>query len=798
MQRRPFASLATFALVLLGAAQAGAAARSCLGASSAELDAQQVAAVRAAIEAACPCEPAGAGASRKEFLRCAKDVARAAVDAGELSASCRGAVKKIYARSVCGLPEGKVPCVKKLVRSGKASCSLLEEAACQPREGKYSRVACGAALTCVDAADTSADLRITAADGGFCANVPEDEEQPSSGTLSLESPDPKAPQPTDTDVLYSLSGAELAPEYVSVLANGLLVPEDRLEIGPQSIRVLAPLAEGRNHFLVYAADTADGLLFHEAVIWAGDHPLTVEVLDPGGAPAAEAELTLRLGDDRSVSASAATVGGMAQFPHLPGRTFLIEASSPSGGFGSAGAAPTDSSSVSLQLLGLLPPSPVANNDFSLGTDGWSVGGAPVAIAPHDEDGSLLLPRGSLDDDLTLTTEGEGPVSISRSFVADEETRSIKVRYRFVTSEIPCGCFGTQFNDYFSVTIRAGSRTVSETNSMNGMGRGAFDDNGNTEWRQATLAPISPGDTIQVDLSVANVADDHWQSAVIVDFVEEGPVAITALDLRDLDDRTLTHFAGSLHLATIFGGVTPIRGTIALSGPEGEILEDLELRVLQGGDTVATATLAEAAEPQLIVPFPASEEIRIDAPVRLFDLVAFGIDTAQDGDLGLQAVAKLAGGTEATFEGPSALPILAFFSGNRYGTDRDPDEGGDAWAKPSVKQVAEHFGLHYNDFSNMHGGGFPPHLSHQTGNDVDLRFAGYAARNAATAAALIAQLNDPTYGSRFQAIFVTFERTASNAFWQAIRNVTLNDGRLARNVILPEPLHADHAHWRISD
>jgi hypothetical protein len=48
------------------------------------------------------------------------------------------------------------------------------------------------------------------------------------------------------------------------------------------------------------------------------------------------------------------------------------------------------------------------------------------------------------------------------------------------------------------------------------------------------------------------------------------------------------------------------------------------------------------------------------------------------------------------------------------------------------------------------------------------------------------------------MFVTYERTASNVFWQAIRNVTLDDGRRARDVILPEPGHADHCHWRISD
>jgi hypothetical protein len=563
--------------------------------------------------------------------------------------------------------------------------------------------------------------------------------------------------------------------------------------------VRAPLADGRNHFVVYASDTSGAQLFHEAVIWAGDRSLRVEVEDPAGGPAAAAEVTLRLADDKGVGASAATVAGEVQFDNLPDRTFLLEARSPGGAIGSAGAAPADSSSVTLQLLGLLPPSPVDNTDFSLGTGGWSVGDAPVTIAPHSEDDAIQLGRGAtLDDDLTLTTEGEGPVSVSRSFVAGEETRSVKVRYRFVTSEIPGGFFGTQFNDYFSVSIRSPSVTVSEANSMNGMGQGAFDEGGATEWREETLAPIAPGDTIQLDVTVANVADDHWQSAVIVDFVEEGPVAITELDLRDIDDQPLAQFAGSLHLATIFGGQTPIHGTIGLTGPEGEIIESLELRVLQGGDTVATATLADAAEPQLLVPFPASEEIRIDASLRLFDLIPFGIETGQNGDLRLQAAVKLADGSESTYEGPSALPILSFFTGNRYGTDRDLDEGGDAWVKPSVKQVAEHFGLHYNDFSNMHGGRFPPHGSHRTGNDVDVRFANYARRDAAVAATLIGQLNDPTYGNRFVAMFVTYERTAANPFWQAIRNVTLNDGRRARDVILPEPQHEDHVHWRIRD
>jgi hypothetical protein len=38
--------------------------------------------------------------------------------------------------------------------------------------------------------------------------------------------------------------------------------------------------------------------------------------------------------------------------------------------------------------------------------------------------------------------------------------------------------------------------------------------------------------------------------------------------------------------------------------------------------------------------------------------------------------------------------------------------------------------------------------------------------------------------------------ANDPFWQEIRTVRLNDGRMARNVILPLKNHHDHFHWAV--
>jgi hypothetical protein len=195
-----------------------------------------------------------------------------------------------------------------------------------------------------------------------------------------------------------------------------------------------------------------------------------------------------------------------------------------------------------------------------------------------------------------------------------------------------------------------------------------------------------------------------------------------------------------------------------------------------------------------------------------------LNSGDNEQLELKVVAET--GSPSSFEATKDLgrtvPKLVNYKGkNRYGAGRDEEVGGDDWVKPSVRTVAAHFLTNnWGDFSNMNGGPFLPHGSHQTGNDIDGKFVGYAARDADTAEAIIAQLNDDTYGSRIQKVLVTFNApktpplhceppidgpdTNHAAFWRAIQGVTLDDGRAATDVILPAKDHCVHFHWHISD
>ena len=92
---------------------------------------------------------------------------------------------------------------------------------------------------------------------------------------------------------------------------------------------------------------------------------------------------------------------------------------------------------------------------------------------------------------------------------------------------------------------------------------------------------------------------------------------------------------------------------------------------------------------------------------------------------------------------------------------------------------------------------PDHETHENGRHLDGWFDGYNARNGATADKMIDYLNDPDYGSHIKTVYVTFSKSGGNtSFWNAIKDVELDDGRMAKDVILPLSNHDTHFHWII--
>lgn len=662
-------------------------------------------------------------------------------------------------------------------------------------------------------------------------------EPSSAGSIVVQGLSADGLNPTGVTVEYVATGAQLRTDADSVrlAINGAFVPSEDLIVSPGSIRAHVTLRDGRNDLALLAYDSLGLPIESSGIYYAGGRSLQVTVRGPDGQLVSGAHVVAQLADDSSVSVAGDTsADGLVQLSLVPNRTILLQATAPGNLIGTLGTIGS-AGSATIRLVGFDPPSPIDNNDIAKGADGWTAhGGGTVAVVPHKEDApakplklaglaaspgdradswdvrfvgpipvgirsSSIRIAAETDQDLSLSTTGEGEVSLSRAFEPKANSRIAKVRYRFVTSEVPGGYFGSRYNDYFRVSIRSknGTQVASEGNSMNGLGLGAFNyATGETAWREVEI-PLIPGsktpDVVQIDVTVANVGDGLYDSSVIVDKIEESTLEIRDVKLKDIDNSTLGYLSASPH--SYFSGNTRVNGTITIAGDKDDSLSNLELQVLEGGAVIGTGTLAPAAKTALLnKKFGTAGSLKISTSQLLFQIPSStfpSISRSSNSSVQLRVVATSSSGFEATKEVGSVPVLVRYEGGNRYG-QRDGSVGGDDWVLPVVRSRMELVaGATWGDMSNMNGGHFSPHSSHRVGVDADGWINGYNARDANTAAGLIAMLNDPAYGSQVSMIGVTF----TPAFQAAIQNVTLNDGRLATTVFQNWTGHDTHFHIR---
>lgn len=477
--------------------------------------------------------------------------------------------------------------------------------------------------------------------GEVPVEVEEERNIASPGRLSLDGAPENRFNAQNAPLRFTVTGATLStnPHTAYALINGGFVSPEHLEISAGAVTLSAPLEDGRNEVELGLSDSQGLALQARYVLWAGSNPLEVQVVDAEGAPVEGASVTVRLGDDAHVHASAVSVGGRVTFSHLPSRTIVLEGRT---AHNTLAVLPIMGSSqvATLRLQGFQPASATANNDFSQGLAGWNVGQAPVMLIPHTEnpqqEGLAPSPRlaqaprvpakraasrqgppasqaTSEDMDLQLSTSGQGPQSISRTFAVDAGTRQITVRYRFVTSEVPGGYFGTEFNDFYNISIRSqrGGGAISDGNSMNGLGLAAFDSEGATAWREVSLPVTEEGDTIQIDATVANVSDDLLDSSLIIDMVRQPSLRVTASPSTACVNETVTFqvesSGGDPVSWTSTGQPAAGSGTslVARFGTAGEG----SATATQSGQTAsATVTIKESSGAHWVARFPTSTEV----------------------------------------------------------------------------------------------------------------------------------------------------------------------------------------------
>ncbi len=143
-----------------------AADAACLKDATLLSDQRDLAALRAATEAACLC--AGftgvQGQTRRDYLRCARGVTDATLAAGALRSECRRTALGVARSAVCG--SGEVACGRyKPSAKRPLSCRLQPSATCED-QSRFEQDPCRAVTHCVDVIDWTATTCIDVRDDG--------------------------------------------------------------------------------------------------------------------------------------------------------------------------------------------------------------------------------------------------------------------------------------------------------------------------------------------------------------------------------------------------------------------------------------------------------------------------------------------------------------------------------------------------------------------------------------------------------------------------------------------------------
>ncbi|CAF0777929.1 unnamed protein product [Adineta ricciae] len=245
---------------------------------------------------------------------------------------------------------------------------------------------------------------------------------------------------------------------------------------------------GHTFLTLIALDIYGLPLFYSFSLYFGSISMSIKVLYENNTVVSDAFVQINVTDFTRVSQSAKTdANGIALFTNVPPTTISVFAYTSDNQIGLAGIQPKSGELV-------------------------------VTLIPFH--GSSKRRRRSTDEGTPFdiyTNNVQALQTKSATFLSLPDAAQIYVEYQFITAEVPGGYFGTQYNDYFSITIRSNTSTYrTVTQSMNSLGLGAFDyASGATNIYKLTMPVGHKPESIQIDIAVSNVADGLYQSRLKV-------------------------------------------------------------------------------------------------------------------------------------------------------------------------------------------------------------------------------------------------------------------------------------------
>lgn len=617
--------------------------------------------------------------------------------------------------------------------------------------------------------------------------------------LALDNVNSNGFNATATPVRFVVAAGSLntTSGTTEIFINDSPVDSADIAVTASSIVVSQPLADGPNIIRVTAQDISGDAVDQEFALWAGSNSLAVKVIDQNGDDVANARVQYRLNEDEDIFIQLLTdAEGMVSADNIPGRPINLYAYAPNLIDSASTSVQGSATSVVLTVRPVAPTSPVDNNDLQLGTtDGWIVSPGTTVVL-HEGEADASLASGDADYDLiAYTNNSEQKATVVRSIevpAGQSGNVSYNFRHRFITTEVPGGYCGTQFNDAFGVEVRVvlpGGQPLEPqrvVQSMNGLGCSAFDANGSTGWMDFQLS-AAPGATLEVTGFVQNVGDAAFQSWLVVDGLGKPPLKVSALTLKEFLNNKLEHFSVA---TTLTPGVPNlgVKGLLRIERVDPKTTATASKIVLKikQGDNEAEGQLTAAAVAALIgKPIPAGGVLEWNSSKDLLFTIPHaqfaGWDTSLTATVSLNVELTPSEGKKSDRDNsPKSVKVVTRTDNlkiGRYGTrdvtdipaTKEKNVGGDDWMKQKTVDFIESLDgefadMTFNDSAKMHAGIFPPHTGqgHTHGTAVDMKFPDFPVqkyareKNAGHAARIIALVS--AHGSKLGTILTSFPTT----------------------------------------
>ncbi|CAF4115024.1 unnamed protein product [Rotaria sp. Silwood2] len=433
--------------------------------------------------------------------------------------------------------------------------------------------------------------------------------------------------------------------------------------------------DGLQHLEMIGIDSNNNTLYEDFQFWTGSNKFKVRVINEYKQLVKQIPVGLQLIEDDTIQIIDITdKNGEVLFENIPSRNVRIESSSNDNMY-AIKAVIGPSIQNELQLKGFNRVSLIDNENLQ----GWIfsnntyVSLIPAEVKPVEQLINYI--------NVNISTR-RGEQTISRTFETKPNTKSVKIRYRFIINGVLNQSIYLLVNDYFHLTLRS-KKSLTRRSLLLSLDMFVT----MSEWMELSIPVTIQPDIIQIDITIKTIINRLFNLNFQIDSIEEISLAIMTFELKKTLENS-TKFENlrflSIHATNSNQSSSiKIHGSLVIHGNSYLSLKNIILEIIQQSKKVATGNLTSVASEKLLNKSFGSTGILNVTNILLFELnndqITTLIKIKKDGSVIFRVRIISNNNEEITADNLIPIKLLIYFIENQN------QNGNNNWILPSIQK-----------------------------------------------------------------------------------------------------------------